>query len=329
MNAKTEPAKQGLALGDIGDLSELLNNSKESSNNKSLLELSLELIDEDPDQPRTEDNPGFTQSSLEELANTIQQRGVKSPISVRENAEKPGRFIINHGARRYRASKIARKQTIPAFIDNEYNEADQVIENLQRNELTAREIADYIGREIAQGKKKGNIAKEIGKSAAFVSQHVTLLNLPEPIAKVFHSDRVNDVTVINELVKLHKKNPNEVTTWIEDEEQELTRRSVALMRNYIETRKQHDKKPKETNIDKAQTNLEKNEQVKLNDTGEKQNIDRLKKAILNIKHNDQTGHLLLKRRPTKQGSAWIKYEEDGTELEVSLSNIELIALIEG
>src|SRR3546814_14860745 len=96
---------------------------------------------------------------------------------------------------RYRGSKWADKTTIPGFIDNNYNEADQVIENLQRNELTAREIADFIGRELAKGKKKGEIAKEIGKSPAFVTQHVTLLDLPEPIAEAFNSGRAKDVTV--------------------------------------------------------------------------------------------------------------------------------------
>src|SRR3546814_14427287 len=88
---------------------------------------------------------------------------------------------------RYRGSKWADKTTIPAFIDNDYNEADQVIENLQRNEMTASEIADFIGRELAKGKKKSEIAKDIGKSRAFVTQHVTLLDLPEPIAEAVNT----------------------------------------------------------------------------------------------------------------------------------------------
>ena len=236
MNTKTKQAVegQGLGLDEIGDLSGLLNEGEANSeSNGGPLVLALDLIDEDPNQPRTSDNPGFSKESLEELAATIKSRGVKTPISVRENQEVPGRFIINHGARRYRGSKIAGKDTIPAFIDNDYNEADQVIENLQRNELTAREIADYIGRELSKGSKKGDIAATIGKSAAFVSQHVTLLDLPEPIAAAFNSGRVNDVTVINELVKAHKKNPEEVVAWLDDEEQELTRGAVKLLREYL------------------------------------------------------------------------------------------------
>lgn len=132
-------------------------------------ELALDLIDEDPHQPRSERNPGFSTTSLAEMAASIRLRGVKTPISVRENRNLPGRFIINHGARRFRASRLAGKKTIPAFVDNDYNEADQVVENLQRNELTAREIADYIGRELAKGMKKGEIAIANSKSPAFVT----------------------------------------------------------------------------------------------------------------------------------------------------------------
>lgn len=329
MSTQKKSNPSGLQLDDIGDLSELLNKNKKTSDHKNLLQLDLNLIEEDPDQPRKEENPGFAESSLKELANTIQLRGVKSPISVRENQEKPGYFIINHGARRYRASRIAGKGSIPAFIDNEYNEADQVIENLQRNELTAREIADYIGREIAKGKKKSKIAKEIGKSAAFISQHFTLLNLPEPIAEAFHSGRVSDVTVVNELVRLHKKSPDKVITWLCDEDQELTRKSVALIRDYIENKKQHHKKSEKSDTSNDQISPEEDKKIKSEGTEKNQNANKLKKAIVSIRHNNQTGRIMLDRRPGREGSAWIKYEEDGTESEVSLSNVELIALIEG
>ena len=116
------------------------------------MQIPLSLIDEDPNQPRTADNPGFSAESLKELADTIRLRGVKTPISVRNNPQARGRYIINHGARRTRASLLAGKTTIPGFVDNDYSNADQVLENLQRNELTPREIADYIGRELARGK---------------------------------------------------------------------------------------------------------------------------------------------------------------------------------
>lgn len=221
--------KTATSLGDMGDLSALLDEAPKTG---GFLEIDLDLIQEDPDQPRKSDNPGFSQISIAELAATIRERGVKSPISVRVN--EGGGYIINHGARRYRASKVAGKTTIPAFIDEDYNEADQVIENLQRNELTAREIANFIGRELAKGVKKGVIAKAIGKSPAFVTQHVTLLELPDVIADAFNGGRASDVTAINELVSLFKKHPDDVELWLADDSQEVSRASVKLLKEFIE-----------------------------------------------------------------------------------------------
>ncbi len=202
----------------------------------AILELKLSQIDEDPYQPRVE----FNSVTLQELADTIRIRGIKTPISVRPNPEKKDRFVINHGARRFRASKLAGKKTIPAYVDTDYTLADQVIENLQRDNLTSREIADYIGRELSQGTRKIDIAKKIGKSQAFISQHVTLLDLPDKISELFISGAAQDVTIINELVKAYKKDPEEVENWLDDEDIDITRHSIKLLREYLKDKHNQD-----------------------------------------------------------------------------------------
>lgn len=207
------------------------NKQQDKLNTVSLLELDLSLIEEDPDQPRTEFDP----VTLQELADTIRLRGVKTPISVHPNPEKEGRFIINHGARRFRASKLALKKTIPAFVDTDYSKVDQVIENLQRDALTPREIADFIGHQYSKGLKNFEVAKMIGKSTSFVSQHHTLLNLPNTIATLFDNGKVRDVIIINDLVKAFKASPETVIEWAKDPEQEITRKSVELLRQFIKT----------------------------------------------------------------------------------------------
>lgn len=135
MSAKTnakkkeqdKPQSSGLGLDGLGDLAGLLNEQPAANaGGAGPQELPLDLIDEDPHQPRTADNPGFSPESIAEIGETIKARGVKSPISVRENPDAPGRYLINHGARRYRGSKWAHKTTIPAFIDNDYNEATRL-----------------------------------------------------------------------------------------------------------------------------------------------------------------------------------------------------------
>src|SRR4051812_12362920 len=65
--------------------------------NAGPIALALDLIDEDPNQPRKL----FDLASLAEMAETIRIRGVKTPISVRPNPQAKGRYLINHGARRY------------------------------------------------------------------------------------------------------------------------------------------------------------------------------------------------------------------------------------
>ena len=308
-------------------------------------QITLDIIDEDPNQPRSEENPGFSPDSLAELAATIRLRGVKSPISVRKHPDVPGRYLINHGARRVRASRLAEKTTIPAYIDNDYNAADQVIENLQRNALTAREIADYIGRELARGVKKKVIAKSIGKSPAFITQHVTLLDLADPIAEAFNSGRIKDVTLVNELVTVYKQNPNETTTWLSDGNQELTRRSVKLLREFLNVKREYKNEKyeyqcendgQEANIDafSGRSDIEENDEgaresgapVKKNSP--KPADKRQKKRTVQVQHDGGLARLILDRRPPDEGFAWLRYEEDGEERVVDLSQVRLIALLE-
>ena len=337
--AAQKPHAGGMGLDSLGDLAGLLNEPQAANTGVAgPQDLPLELIDEDPNQPRKEDNPGFSPESIAEIGQTIKDRGVKSPISVRENPDAPGRYLINHGARRFRGSKWAEKTTIPGFIDNDYNDDDQVIENLQRNELTAREIADYIGRELAKGRKKGEIAKAVGKSAAFITQHVTLLDLPEPIAEAFNSGRGKDVTVINELVTAYKKNPEEVTAWLGDDSQELTRGSVKLLREYLDDKRRGDGEERDPNtIDaltgKTDAEAGDGEQGPEDSDAKKEkkeaDPDKLKKAIIQVKHDDRPARLILNRRPPAEGWAWLKYEDDGHEFEADLSSVQLVALLEG
>ena len=336
--APQKPQAAGMGLDSLGDLAGLLNDPQAANTGTGgPRELPLDLIDEDPHQPRTADNPGFSPESIAEIGATIKERGVKSPISVRDNPEQPGRYLINHGARRYRGSKWAEKTTIPGFIDNNYNEADQVIENLQRNELTAREIADFIGRELAKGKKKSEIAKEIGKSPAFVTQHVTLLDLPEPIAEAFNTGRAKDVTVINELVTAFKKNPEEVGAWLADDSQELTRGSVKLLREYLEDKRHQEGDRDPNTVDafsgKTDGEAEGDGQGPEDDAKKKEpkepDPDKLKKAIIQVTHDDRPARLILNRRPPAEGWAWLKYEDDGQEFEADLGTVQLVALLEG
>lgn len=321
---RRKPASAGQGITGIGDLSALLDDPKPSplAAGKAS-EIAMELIEEDPNQPRTMFDP----QSLEEMAGTIALRGVKTPISVRPHPEQDGRFIINHGARRFRASGLAGKTTIPAFVDADYTEADQVIENLQRDALTAREIADFIGRELAKKVKKGDIAKAIGKSPAYVTQHATLLDLPDPIAEAFQADRCRDVTLINELVGLYKKHPEGVTEWLAGEEQEITRGTVRLLKEFLTTGGLDGEEQGEGEGD-GDTPPADPEPAKEKEEKEA-DPDKLKKAIVTVEHDGRPGRLMLNRRPSREGVSWMKYDDDGSEFEAELGDVRLVSIIEG
>ena len=197
-------------------------------------EIDITLISEDIHQPRKE----FNQETLRELTETIKLRGVKSPISVRPNPDKPGTYIINHGARRYRASIHAGLTKIPAFIDTDYSEADQVIENLQRDDLTSREIADFIGRQLATGKTKSEIARLIGKTNPYITMHATLLDLPDPLADAYRTGRCTDVTALYDLTRLYKANTEEVITWLAlSTQEEISRLDVYQFSQFLKLKK--------------------------------------------------------------------------------------------
>lgn len=326
----------GLGLDKVGDLASLLKKPTPTANDGGPRMFDMSLIDEDPAQPRGPENPGFSPESIAELGATIKRRGrIKTPISLRDNPDAPGRFLINHGARRYRGTKWAGFAQIPGFLDNDYDQDDQVIENIQRDGLTAREIADHIGKRISQGFKKGEIAEALGKSAAFISQHVALLDLPEPIAEAFYNDRVRDVTVVNELVKAHKANPKEVEDWLDDPDQEITRGSIKLLREFIDSQSA-DRDPNTVDGLTGQTDSEAGHQQNKGegkaDGGKgtrEPDPDKLKKAIVQVRYSDRPARLMLNKRPPAEGFAWLKYDDDGQEVEASLSDVQLVALVEG
>lgn len=289
-------------LGNLGSLNE-------SSNESGKLELALSSIIEDKEQPRT----FFNEESLNELAESIRERGVKSPISVRPHPTEPGKYIINHGARRYRASIIANKETIPAFIDINYDLYDQATENIQRENLTAREIAMLIDRAIKKGLSKSEIAKKLGKSNAYVSQYAGLNNLAEPIAALLNQGRCEDVTLLANLNAQYKKTPDDIEQWISSQD-EFSR---GVFNNF------KDSLNKKVDVDDNQS-IEKKDRKK----SKEEDPDKLKKSFLKIMYSGQMGRLIMNKRPSQKGRAYIKLDDSGEELDISLSELTVLELIE-
>lgn len=110
---------------------------------------------------------------------------------------------------------------ILVFVDGDYIEFDQVIENLQCDVLMVCEIVEYIGCELVKKVKKGDIVKVIGKFFVYVIQYVVLFDLFDLIVEIFQFEWCCDVMLINEFVGFYKKYFEGVMEWFVDEEQEI------------------------------------------------------------------------------------------------------------
>ncbi|MDV7561095.1 ParB/RepB/Spo0J family partition protein [Acinetobacter baumannii] len=316
-------------------------------------------IVEDPDQPRTE----FPEDEMEKLTESVRQRGVKSPISVKPHPSEAGKWLINHGHRRYRASLMAGKETIPAFVDEDHDDYDQVMENKERLGHTPIEIAKFIQKKIAQGEKKGVIAKKLNEDPVYISTHLALIEMPECIEKAYEAGFKSPKTLYD-LRKLYESYPEQVESFVNDS----LKLELEISRSRVQALSKELKKPKvESNPvevepseefqlsevqDQPETTTENNEHVKTEELQVEDNEDQLvieladetnfkepkepkeedpnkiKKPLVCVNFEGRQAFLILNKKPTSLGFAWIKFE-DGTEQEVDCNQLELEYLKEG
>ena len=175
------------------------------------LQLPLDLIDEDPDQPRKDFDP----VPLAELTDSVKARGVLQAISVRRHPLTPDRWMVNFGARRLRASRLAGKPTIPAYVDNAMDSYDQVIENEQRENLSPLELALFVQKKLQSGTRASEIARTLGKSRGYLTFIGALIDPPAWLLDLYRSGRCRGISELYELRKLHELQPQAVAQWIE------------------------------------------------------------------------------------------------------------------
>jgi ParB family transcriptional regulator, chromosome partitioning protein len=146
------------------------------------LEIALDKIERNPHQTRT----AFDEAKLAELAQSIAATGVVQPIVVRELAG--GRYQLIMGERRWRASQVAGKATIPAFVravSDEQAMEMTIVENLQREDLNPMEQArafERLSREFKLTQEQ--MSQRTGKDRASISNFLRLLKLQPSIQKL-------------------------------------------------------------------------------------------------------------------------------------------------
>ncbi|GAB5487576.1 MAG: ParB/RepB/Spo0J family partition protein [Parasphingorhabdus sp.] len=153
-----------------------------------LRSIAISAIRPNPDQPRQH----FDNEALDELANSMKQRGVIQPIVVRPHGKI---FQIVAGERRWRAAQRARLHQVPAIVrqlNDEETLEIAIVENVQRRDLNAIEEAEaYVKLSQDFGHNQAKLAELVGKSRSHVANIMRLLDLPEPVRDLVAEDKLS------------------------------------------------------------------------------------------------------------------------------------------
>ena len=174
----TAQKKRGLGRG-LDALFGPTNPTQQSTPMSEMAEVAISDIIPNPLQPRRD----FDDETLQELATSIAELGVIQPITLKR--QEGGKYIIISGERRWRASQIAGLETLPAYIrdvDDEDLHAMALVENIQRENLNAIEIALGMQRLVEEcGLTQEAMAQKVGKKRSTVSNYMRLLSLPSEV----------------------------------------------------------------------------------------------------------------------------------------------------
>ena len=193
------------------------------------LEIALDAIEEDPNQPRTR----FSEAELDELAASIVERGVRQAITITPRGE-GGRHRILYGARRFRAAQRAGLSTIPAVIrrsspDDAY---DQMNENIQRDDLTSAEIAAFVSRRIALGERQVEIERRLGKDRAFVAMHAAVAQMPDALRSMLETSPIRG---LYELYQAWRGHPEPIIAFCQSRDRFTRAEAIAFVESLKDT----------------------------------------------------------------------------------------------
>ncbi|MGY4506408.1 ParB family chromosome partitioning protein [Bradyrhizobium sp. GM24.11] len=296
------------------------------------MSIPIDRIDEDPDQPRR----SFDEQKLEELTESVREHGVLQPIVLRQGTDE-GRYVIVMGARRYRAAKRAGLREMPAFI-HAAGSADryvQMIENIQRDDLNAPEIAAFIADRLEQGDNQADISRKLGKPRDWVSRYASVQSMPEFLRSKLAG---SSIRAVYELYQAWREQPNAIATLCAAQESFTDAHARQLARKIrTEVRGSHadgegspgDQPPRSpVGTQAALRSMERDRVTAIAKKPPNSSVDRNARMspslTIRVRHQDRTGCLLVDRLAS-QGSRHAVLLIDGAEVaeEVPASTVTI------
>ena len=189
----------------------------------------------------------FDENNLEDLTNSIRERGMIQPIIVRKSAQNISKFEIIAGERRWLAAQRAGHHNVPVVI----TEADDlkslefaIVENVQRNDLNPVEEAQGYKRLIDDfSYDQEKVSKFIGKSRSYITNSLRILTLPQDVIKHIETQKL---TIGHAKILVGLENASFIASKIL--EKKLSVRQAESFVNLFKKKRQKSKKIKDTNI---------------------------------------------------------------------------------
>jgi ParB family chromosome partitioning protein len=203
----------------------------------------LDLIDRDPGQPRKSHDP----EALRRLAATIKTSGLEQPIRVRAEDD---RFIIVHGERRWRASRLAGLESIPCIVEAPADSGSsvrirQLTENCAREDIPTLELADAIQAAITEdGLSATHVALHIGYSEGHVAKLRAICKAPDDVRQAVQRGELSIAAAYELTRRIDSVDPTQLSTLATSPDGRLSREALTRkLKRVSRTRAQGDKEP--------------------------------------------------------------------------------------
>ena len=292
----------------------------------------IELVHEDPTNPRSVDNKGYSEDSLKDLSDDIKVNGIINAIVVREHPTIKGEWQIVSGHRRFRAAKMAGLKSVPVRIAKNVDyKLQQISENIHREDLSLMEMQTIIRDFVKAGLTSYEISQALHKSQSFVAQHFNLMKAPSCILELIDNGIVKNANAGSELCRAYRddkvRTEEKCRMWLKGDAEVGIGDARELRRTIKDLQKSSVRKvstPSETTGEEKENQSNPEKWTKKND-GEKF----LRRYIkINVRYKGMPGMISLDKAPSEAGKVW--FIPEGASLkeayEVQCTDIQMLSI---